>query len=222
MAGMRLRAMIDTLRARLVLAAALVGMGASPAIASAAASPQISVGPILTLAHVPYPGNPGAVAIDGNTMWVDSSSASSDRPFDGFSDVFAYDLKTGQPLPRSPNPIRVPKPPVASMGLAGIALDAQGRMYVADMNGQVLRIDPKTNAITTYATVPTSTSTSLTSMPTFDVFGPDGSLYVGDASGPVIWRVPAGGGQAKAWFVDPRLSGDYGAAVDGLAIDPSG
>jgi hypothetical protein len=59
-------------------------------------------------------------------------------------------------------------------------------------------------------------------MPTFDVFGPDGSLYVGDASAPVIWRVPPGGGQAQPWFVDPRLSGDYGAAVDGLAIDPSG
>src|SRR5205085_1192430 len=46
--------------------------------------------------------------------------------------------------------------------------------------------------------------------------------YVGGASAPVIWRVPAGGGQAQPWFVDPRLAGDYGAAVDGLAIDPSG
>ena len=210
------------LRIRLMLVAALASLGASPAIASAA-SPRVSVGRIQTLAHVPYPGNPGAVAIDGNTMWVDSSSANFDRPFDGFSDVFAYDLQTGQLLPRSPNPIIVPKPPVAIMGLAGIALDAQGRMYVADMNGQVLRVDPKTNAVTTYASVPTSTSTSLTSMPTFDVFGPDGSLYVGDASAPVIWRVPAGGGQAQPWFVDPRLEGvSYGANVDGLAIDPSG
>jgi hypothetical protein len=209
-------------RIRSMLAAAVISAGASPAIASAA-SPQVSVGPIQTLAHVPYPGNPGAVAIDGNTMWVDSSSANSDRPFDGFSAVFAYDLKTGQLLPRRPNPIVVPKLPVAIMGLAGIALDTRGRMYVADMNGQVLRIDPKTNATTTYATVPTSTFTSLTSMPTFDVFGPDGSLYVGDASAPVIWRVPAGGGQAKPWFVDPRLEGiSYGANVDGLAIDPSG
>ena len=60
-------------------------------------------------------------------------------------------------------------------------------------------------------------------MPTFDVFGPDGSLYVGDASAPVIWRVPAGGGEAQPWYVDPRLADvGYGAAVDGLAIDPSG
>jgi sugar lactone lactonase YvrE len=207
----------------IALAAALVSTSASPAIASAE-TPQVSVGPIQTLAHVPYPGNPGAVAINGNTMWVDSSSADFDRPFDGFSDVWAYDLKTGQLLSRSPNPISVAKPPVAIMGLAGIALDSQGRMYIADMNGQgVLRIDPKTNVITTYAAIPTSTETSLTAMPTFEVFGPDGSLYVGDANAPVIWRVPAGGGQAEPWFVDPRLAGaSYGANVDGLAIDPSG
>jgi hypothetical protein len=204
----------------LILAAALLGAGASPAIAVAESA--VSVGSIQTLAHVPYPGNPGAATLDGNTMWVDTSSANLDRPLDGFSAVFAYDLRTGQLLSRSPNPIIVPKPPVAIMGLAGIALDSKGRMYVADMNGQVLRVDPRTNAITTYATVPTSTSTSLTAMPTFDVFGPDGSLYIGDASAPVIWRVPAGGGQAQPWFVDPRLAGDYGAAVDGLAIDPSG
>ena len=204
-----------------MLAAALVSIAAGPAVANAA-SPRVSVGPIQTLAHVPYPGNPGAVAVDGNTMWVDSSSANSDRPFDGYSAVFAYDLRTGQLLPRHPNPIIAPKLPVAVMGLAGIALDARGRLYVADMNGQVLRVNPKTNAVSTYATIPTSTSTSFTSMPGWDVFGPDGSLYVGDASAPVIWRVPAGGGQAKPWFVDPRLLGDYGANVDGLAIDPSG
>jgi hypothetical protein len=205
-----------------ILAAGLLGTVASPALASAESG--VSLGPIQTLAHVPYPGNPGAVTIDGNTMWVDSSSANFDRPFDGYSAVWAYDLQTGQLLPRSPNPIIVPKPAVAVMGLAGIALDSKGRMYIADMNGQgVLRVDPKTNAVTTYATVPTSTETSLTAMPTFEVFGPDGSLYVGDASAPVIWRVPPGGGQARPWFVDPRLSGvGYGASVDGLAIDPSG
>jgi hypothetical protein len=209
-------------RACPVLAVGLLAAAASSAIASAQA--EVTVGPIQTLAHVPYPGNPGAVAINGSTMWVDSSSANFDRPFDGFSDVFAYSLETGQLLPRTPNPISVTKPPVAVMGLAGVALDSAGRMYVADMNGSgVIRVDPKTNAVTTYATVPTSTETSLTAMPTFDVFGPDGSLYVGDASAPVIWRVPPGGGQAQAWFVDPRLAAvGYGGNVDGLAIDPSG
>src|SRR5438445_244206 len=72
----------------LILAAALLGAGASPAIAVAESA--VSVGSIQTLAHVPYPGNPGAVTLDGNTMWVDTSSANLDRPLDGFSAVFAY------------------------------------------------------------------------------------------------------------------------------------
>jgi hypothetical protein len=223
MAGMRLRALIDAsaARIRLILAIALLGTGASPAIASAKPS-QVSVGPIETLAHVPYPGNPGAATLDGNTMWVDSSGV-YDRATDGYSAVFAYDLDTGQLQSRRPNPVIVPKLPVAAMGLAGIALDAAGRLYIADMNGQgVLRLDPRTNAISLYGSVPTSTSTSVSAMPTFEAFGPDGSLYVGDASAPVIWRVPPGGGDAKAWFVDPRLSGYNTVAVDGIAIDPSG
>src|SRR3954471_13405370 len=229
MAGMRLRAIAPARllapgrfrRIHSILAAALLSMGASPA--SAAASSQVSVGPITTLAHVPYPGNPGAATIDGDTLWVDTS-AIYDRPFDGENAVFAYDLTTGQLQSRRPNPISVPQQPVAAMGLAGIALDSAGRLYIADMNGRgVLRVDPRTNAISLYGSVPTSTSTSLTAMPTFDAFGPDGSLYVGDAAGPpIIWRAAPGGGQAEPWFVDPRLTASWGAIVDGVAVDPSG
>src|SRR3954469_3838980 len=175
-------------RAALVLAA--LGLLASPA----SAARRITV-----FAHVPYPGNPGGLAVDGQTLWVTTSAANFDRPFDGSSSVFAYSLASGRLLPRKPNPIVVPKQPVAAMGLAGIALDAAGRQYIADMNGQVLRVDPRTAKSQVYATVPTSTSTSFTDMPTFDAFGPDGSLYVGDAGGePVIWRVRRGGSGAPA------------------------
>jgi len=141
---MRLRAMIDApaARIRLILAVALLGMGACPTIAGAESS-QVSVGPIQTLAHVPYPGNPGAATIDGNTMWVDSSGV-YDRAFDGYSAVFAYDLNTGQLQSRRPNPITVSKPPVAAMGLAGIALDAAGRLYIADMNAKAGRLGLRT------------------------------------------------------------------------------
>src|SRR5436305_13059856 len=80
---------------------------------SASAASPPAPGPVHVFAHVPYPGNPGDVAIDGDTMWVDSSAANFDRPFDGSSTLFAYDARTGQPS--SHKPITVPKNAVAAM-----------------------------------------------------------------------------------------------------------
>jgi len=51
------------------------------------------------------------------------------------------------------------------MGLAAIALDAQGLLYVADMNGRILRLDPATGNQSDYATFPTNSMTSFTAMP---------------------------------------------------------
>lgn len=176
-----------------------------------------SIGDVRPFAHVPYPGNPGGLAVDGRTLYVDNS-ANFDRPFEGRTSLFAYDLRTGGLRSQ----IDISEKPVTPMGLAGIALDASGRQYIADMNGRVVRIDPESGVSEVYATFPTSTDTSFSNMPTFDAFGPDGSLYVGDAAQPIIWRVPPGGGEAEMWFADPRLGGTYGGNVVGLALDPSG
>jgi hypothetical protein len=206
-------------------AAVLAGVAVLCPLASAvadAAQPQI--GDTRVFATVPYPGNPGGLVVDGRTLYVDTSAANFDRPFDGSDDIFAYDLRTGQPRAEGPNPVAVIRQsPVAPMGLAGMALDALGRLYVADMNGRLLRVDPRTGAQEAYASFPTSTYTAFTDMPTFLAFGGDGSLYVGEAAGPpIIWRIPPGGGQAQPWFTDARLSGTFGASVLGVAVDPSG
>jgi DNA-binding beta-propeller fold protein YncE len=208
----------------LILGAACLGSACSALIPAAAWGASRQIGDTQVFAAVPFPGNPGGLAVSGRTLYVDTSAANFDRPFDGSDDIFAYDLRTGELLTQGPNPIAVIRQsPVAAMGLAGVALDAAGRLYVADMNGRLLRVDPHTGAQSVYATFPTGTYSSLTDMPTFLAFAGDGSLYVGEAAGPpVIWRVPPGGGEAQPWFVDSRLSGTWGASVLGLAVDPSG
>jgi DNA-binding beta-propeller fold protein YncE len=204
-----------------VLCLGALCLGAVVAPEAGAATRQ--VGETQVFATVPYPGNPGGLLVSGQTLYVDTSAANFDREFDGKDDIFAYDLRSGQLLAEEPNPIVVTRQsPVATMGLAGIAQDAEGRLYVADMNGRIMRVDPRTGGQSVYATFPTGTYTSFTDMPVFLAFTADGSLYVGEAAGPpVIWRVPPGGGEAQAWFVDPQLSGTYGASVLGVAVDPS-
>ena len=207
-------------RATVLAVVAGLSVTAAPINAQAAARP---IGDIEVFATLPYPGHPGGLAVDGRTLYVDTSNADFDRLFDPSDEIWAFRLDTGQPVQTGLNPIQVVRAAsVQTMGLLGMALDGQGRIYVADMNGWVLRVDPGTGLQQIYGAIPTNTDTSFTDMPGFVVFGSDGNLYVSDWSAPVIWRVPPGGGQAELWFTDPRLAGTYGANVAGIALDPSG
>jgi sugar lactone lactonase YvrE len=198
----------------------ILAVTAPPMVAWTATRP---IGDIEVFATLAYPGHPGGLAVNGRTLYVSTSNADFDRLFDTSDQIWAFRLDTGEPIRNALNPILVPRlAPAQTMGLLGMALDAQGRLYVADMNGRVLRVDPSTGLQEVYGSIPTNTDTSLTDMPGFVVFGSDGSLYVSDWSAPVIWRVPPGGGQAALWFTDTRLAGSYGANVAGIALDPSG
>jgi sugar lactone lactonase YvrE len=193
---------------------------ATPIKAQAAQRP---IGDIQVFATLGYPGHPGGLVVDGRTLYVSTSNADFDRLFDTSDEIWAFRLDTGEPVQTGINPIQVPRQaPAQAMGLLGMALDAQGRLYIADMNGRVLRVDPSTGVQDVYGTIPTNTDTSFTDMPGFVVFDAAGNLYVSDWSAPAIWRVPPGGGQASLWFTDPRLAGTYGANVAGIAADPSG
>jgi len=204
------------------LLAVVVGLRvtAAPPEAQALSRP---IGDIQVFATLGYPGHPGGLAVNGRTLYVSTSNADFDRLFDTSDEIWAFRLDTGGPVQTGTNPILVPRQASAqTMGLLGMALDARGRLYIADMNGRVLRVDPSTGVQDVYGMIPTNTDTSFTDMPGFVVFDTAGNLYVSDWSAPIIWRVPPGGGQAQLWFTDPRLAGTYGANVAGIALDPSG
>jgi len=204
------------------LLAVVVGLRvtAAPPEAQALSRP---IGDIQVFATLGYPGHPGGLAVNGRTLYVSTSNADFDRLFDTSDEIWAFRLDTGGPVQTGTNPILVPRQASAqTMGLLGMALDARGRLYIADMNGRVLRVDPSTGVQDVYGMIPTNTDTSVTDMPGFVVFDVAGNLYVSDWSAPIIWRVPPGGGQAQLWFTDPRLAGTYGANVAGIALDPSG
>lgn len=219
---MRRRTTLGTACAVLVLVASGLTLATSTRAAGPAARP---IGDIRVFATIPYPGNPGGLAVDGHILYVDTSASNFDRPFDGSASVFAYNLGTGQPVHTARTPVVVPLEfPVQNMGLAGMALDAAGRLYIADMNGRIMRVDPRTGTQDVYARFPTATFTALNHMPTFLAFAADGNLYVGDAGGgaPIIWRIPPGGGTAQPWFVDPHMAGGWAGSVLGIAVDPTG
>jgi len=206
---------------RILVTAALAAMTAGVMVPAHAADSQRPVGDIRVFTTFGYPGTPGGLAVEGQTLYVDTSAGNIDRQFDGSDNLYAYNVDTRQQLGQ---PIDVKRQyPVAPMGLAGIALDAAGRLYIADMNGRIDRVDPRTGVQEVYSVVPAGTDTSAPDMPTFVVFDHAGNLYVGDAGGdPIIWRVPPGGGTAQPWFVDPRLAGTWAASVLGMTIDPTG
>lgn len=195
----------------------------SGAPATAVRSDERAVGDTNVFATVPYPGHPGGVAVDGDVVYVPTFNM-VDRQTDDADSVFTYDRVNGALRTDRPNPIEVPRMmPGSSMGLIGGVLDAGGRLYLSDMNGRIVRIDPLTGSVEDYATFPTNSGYSFTNMPGFNVFDEDGYLYTGDASGaPIVWRIPPGGGIAEPWFVDPRLTAYWGDGLGGLTIDPSG
>src|SRR5207244_11211552 len=116
--------------------------------------------------HTPtLPPFPTRRASDLDTAYVDTFNP-VDRAADDYDAIFTYDLASGTLRSDRPNPIKVPRMMSPTpMGLAAIALDAQGLLYVADMNGRILRLDPATGNQSASATFPPTSMTSLTAMP---------------------------------------------------------
>jgi gluconolactonase len=90
---------------------------------------------------------------------------------------------------------------LASSGgsMLGIAVDGTGRVYACDAGrGEIVRWDPSTRALETYARGPGGAAMDT---PNVAAFGPDGMLYVtcsGEDDRPAILRV-APGGAVTTW-----------------------
>ena len=212
-------------------AAIALGPGISPASAS---NPDArpAIGDVSVFATVPAPGHPFGVAVDRNRVYISTSAGDFFAGPNGGhlnSDgerVFAYDRRGNLAGTTS-----IATGVNSDMGLFGLALDGNPKpnhhLYVADMNGRILRLDLSKHpaAPEVFSQVPASTGLSgdwMKSMWNDLVFDGAGNLYVPDDK-PRIWRVTPDG-MASIWFTDARLTGFFGFAGGPLGgrIDPTG
>lgn len=193
----------------------------SPETAAPAAPPVTDPAPFGTqlLARVPAPGSPGAVALAGDgTVFVvsDDGVLGGGR---GPSALFAFapdgterdrwDID-GQPETRG-------------RGLSGVALAADGTVWVADAaTSRLLRLDPGARRLTEVATVPDLRSCigvlvpppcepGLVSRPPALgglAVAEDGTVYLADRGQGVLWASGPDGGLGVLHAFDDRLPGE--------------
>ena len=120
--------------------------------------------------------------------------------------------------------------PNSDMGLFGLALDGNPtpshNLYVADMNGRILRLaldrDAPAPQLFSQTPPPLNGLGWHASMWNDLVFDKSGNLFMTDDK-PRLWKVTPDG-QASIWFTDPRIAGIFGFAGGPLGgrIDPTG
>src|SRR6185436_1830892 len=100
-------------------------------------------------------------------------------------------------------------------GVQAATSDAHGRLVLLDKSpARALVLERGSGRQVQYAEFPPG------SIPNYAAWGPDGSLYVTDYGQPIIWRVPPGGSEPKAWLTDDRLDGgEFGTTGIALAAD---
>lgn len=197
--------------------------------ATAADNSSRPFGDVQILATVPHPpGFPEGIAVNGDKVYV-AGPASFDTAGTPASKVFAYDLKTGELLQTYEIQGELTQFPHAN---SCIAFDAEGRLYVVNLQLGIVRLDLGSGNQEIYAgplpnLLPCSQTQSGPCSPTFldlpplpnDIaFDTAGNLYLTDSFQATIWRIPSGGGQPQIWFQDNRLDTPFGA--NGLRLSP--
>jgi sugar lactone lactonase YvrE len=156
--------------------------------------------------------------VDGDTVYV-SGAGFLTQPVDDWA-IWAFDRRSGRS--KADETTRLARHmPVSFMGLTGMAKDAEGRLYVVDMNGRILRTTVDKRRWEVYATLPTHGigMWPAGTMPMDMVFDSDGNAYVTDTNFPGIWRVAPGGSKVDLWFKDVRLL-SYPLGSHGITLGP--
>jgi sugar lactone lactonase YvrE len=226
--GYRARA----LRAATLLVTALgsiaIVLGLTPALAKERED-RPKFGDTSVFASVPAPGHPFGIAVDRQRVYVSTSVGdffAGMRMNSAGEEVLAYD-RDGKLV----HTTHIATQPDATMGLWGMALDGNPErghnLFVADMNGRILRVglndERTTTAPEVFATPPAAFSGGWPVTMWNDItFDRAGNLLMTDDK-PRLWRITPDG-QASVWFTDPRIQGLFGFAGGPLGgrIDPSG
>ena len=212
---------------------ALVGSALALALVPAGASEPVPDGTTSVFASVPAPGHADTslIAPDGTVLVSTNRGATGST---GPSVVLRY-ARDGHLLRR----YAVTGQDVAGdHGLMGMALDAAGRLYVADYSPpRVLRLDLVTGRQSTYATIP-DLPRCATAAPGCDnglpggprdnaqpwpdglAFLPDGRLLVSDLGQGTVFTVASGGGAGTVWLQGPELTSTFGP--NNLVLDRKG
>lgn len=191
-------------------------------------APDAPIGTTRLFDRIEDPGYPEGVVVEGDRLYVTSAA------FVDAGVVLEYNLTTGDLL-RMITFDPPAEPRGWERGALGMTLDADARLYVAELIGaRIVRFDPHEEGSngTTYAEIPdlpsctqaplspcAPTRTAQPPVPNYPTFGPDDALYVTDTYQHTIWRIPPGGGEAEIWFQDPRFeTAEFG--MNGLAFGP--
>ena len=195
---------------------------------SAPGAGAAEVGDTTVFAAVGAPGHPDtSIVLPGGDIAVSTNRGARGAP--GPSKVFRFS-PTGE-LRRT---YTITGQSSGDHGTMGMAVDRQGRLYLADYApARVLRIDLRTGAQTTYATLPDLPACSSgapgpcdngigNAAPWTDglAFDDRGRLLVTDLAQGTVFRVPNGGGQAQVWLQAPELRSTFGA--NQLQLTPGG
>lgn len=214
---------------RVRVAAAVAAIALAPGVGTAAQDHlgRPEIGDVSVFASAPAPGHPFGIAVDGDRIYVSTSAGDFFAPYINNDDERVLTYNEGGRLMAT---TVIDTMPDSDMGLFGLALDGNKerdhRLYVADMNGRILRLNLSTHPAEpeVFSQVPSPLGDGgwMAAMWNDLVFDRAGNLYVPDDK-PRIWRVSPDG-TPEIWLTDPRLAGFFHFAGGplGARLDPTG